>query len=411
MSLENLKENDFELYECLKSEEKRQRTSLEMIASESIQSKNTLMLAGSAFNNKTATGSVGKQRLLGAEYADQLERMAAERACEVFHADYANMLTYSGTVANFCAYEAVLNPNDPVLALSHSVGAHQSHGGMGNVSSKLYRFRYFGVDPETMDVDYDEAERKAAKYKPKLMVVGSAAYPRNFDFARLADIAHKNGASLMVDVAHFSGLIAAGVTPNPFPYADIVTASTTKTMCGPHSGFVMCKKEYAERIEKSVYPGHVASPHLQTIAAMAYVLKQAQTEEFRELMQQVVHNAQHLCKKLVGYGFEIFTGGTDCHMFLLDVKPFGLDGVCFSEALNKAGITVNSKRIPYEMSDIPGGIRMGTTVLTQRGMKEKEMEEIAELFYFMAKEGCSDAAIETVKKRAVELSEAFPIPE
>lgn len=410
MSLENLEREDLELFQCLYAEEKRQQNSLDMIASESIQPKLALELAGSIFNNKTATGSVGKQRLLGAENVDVLERLAAERACKIFGADYANMLTYSGTVANFCAYEAILKPNDSVLALSHNVGAHQSHGGTGNVSSRFYKFQYFGVDPETMDIDYDEAERKAEKYKPKLMVVGSAAYPRNFDFKRLADIAHKNGAVLMVDIAHFSGLIAAGVTPNPFPHADIVTASTTKTMCGPHSGFVMCKKEYAEQIEKSVYPGHVASPHLQTIAAMAYALNQSQTEEFRNLMQRVVHNAQYLCKVLQEKGFEVFTGGTDCHMFLLDVKPFGLDGVSFANALNRAGITVNSKGIPFEMTDIPGGIRLGTTVLTQRGMNEKEMEEVAELFFLLAEGKCSDVAIEEVKKRVSKLAEAFPIP-
>lgn len=411
MKFEELKLKDLELYQCLKAEEDRQQDSLEMIASESIQPQEALMLAGSVFNNKTATGSVGKQRLLGAENVDALERLAAERACEVFGADYANMLTYSGTVANFCAYEAVLNPNDSVLALSHSVGAHQSHGGTGNVSSKFYKFQYFGLDHATMEIDYEEAEWKAKKYQPKLIVVGSAAYPRNIDFKRLAEIAHKNNALLMVDVAHFSGLIAAGVTPNPFPYADIVTASTTKTMCGPHSGFVMCKKEYAKQIEKSVYPGHVASPHLQTIAAMAYAIKRSQTEEFKQLMKQVVCNAQYLCKVLIEKGFDVFTGGTDCHMFLLDVKPFGLDGVHFAEALEKAGITVNSKSIPFENSDIPGGVRMGTTVLTQRGMKEKEMEVIAELFYMIASEKCSDDAIAKVKTRVAELSHAFPIPQ
>ena len=411
MGFEELEMEDQKLYRCLEAEEHRQQDSLEMIASESIQPKMALNLAGSIFNNKTATGSVGKQRLLGAENVDALERLAAERACRIFGAEYANMLTYSGTVANFCAYEAVLNPNDPVLALSHSVGAHQSHGGMGNVSSRFYQFQYFGVDPQTMDIDYDEAEQKAQEYKPKLMVVGSAAYPRNFDFERLAGIAHRNGALLMVDVAHFTGLIAAGVTPNPFPHADIVTASTTKTMCGPHSGFIMCKGKYKEQIEKSVYPGHVASPHLQTIAAMAYVLKRSQTDQFRELMRQVVRNAQYLCEMLNQKGFRIFTGGTDCHMFLLDVKPFRLDGVCFAESLNRAGITVNSKSIPYEVSEQPGGIRLGTTVLTQRGMKEHEMEEIAELFYLMGKEQCSDAVIERVKERALALAKAFPIPQ
>lgn len=409
MNYEKLRTEDLELYQCLCAEECRQQASLEMTASESIQSETALMLAGSIFNNKTATGSVGKQRLLGAENVDKLERLAAERACKVFEADYANMLTYSGTVANFCAYEAVLNPGDSVIALSHSVGAHQSHGGEKNVSARFYRFQYFGVNPKTEDIDYDEAEEKACKYKPKLIVVGSAAYPRNFDFERLADIAHRNGALLMVDVAHFSGLIAAGITPNPFPYADIVTASTTKTMCGPHSGFIMCKKELQEQIEKSVYPGHVASPHLQTIAAMAYTLERSQTKEFRQLMQQVVANAQALCSALLKKGFQIFTGGTDCHMLLLDVKPFGIDGECFANALNSAGITVNSKSIPFEKTDKPGGIRLGTTVLTQRGMKEKEMEEIAELFYLIAKEKCSEDAIERVKKRVQELAEEFPL--
>jgi len=404
----NLKTEDLELYQCLCAEECRQQASLEMIASESIQPKMALQLAGSIFNNKTATGTVGKQRLLGAENVDELERLAAERACNIFGADYANMLPYSGTVANFCAYEAVLNPGDLVLALSHGVGAHQSHGGKKNVSARFYRFQYFGVHPGTMDIDYEEAQEKAEKYKPKLMVIGSSAYPRNFDFKRLADIAHKNGALLMVDIAHFSGLIAAGITPNPFPYADIVTAGTTKTMCGPHSGFIMCKKELQEQIEKSIYPGHVASPHLQTIAAMAYTLKRSQTEEFRQLMHQVVRNAQHLCEKLLEKGFEIFTGGTDCHMLLLDVKPFGIDGECFANALNKAKITVNSKSIPFENTDKPGAIRLGTTVLTQRGMTEKEMEEVAELFYLMAKEKCSDAVVEKVKKRAEELANDFP---
>jgi glycine hydroxymethyltransferase len=203
-------------------------------------------------------------------------------------------------------------------------------------------------------------------------------------------------------------LIAAGIAPNPFPYADIVTAGTTKTMCGPHSGFIMCKKELQEQIEKSVYPGHVASPHLQTIAAMAYTLKRSQTKEFRELMRQVVCNAQHFCEKVMEKGFDVFTGGTDCHMLLLDVKPFGIDGERFANALNKAGITVNSKSIPFENTDKPGGIRLGTTVLTQRGMKEQQMEEVAELFYLMAKEKCSNAVIESVTKRAVELAKAFP---
>lgn len=410
MEIKKLEGEDPELFRCICLEEKRQQNSLEMIASESIQPRLALELAGSVFNNKTATGNIGKQRLLGAENVEMLERLAAERACRIFGAEYANMLPYSGTVANFCAYEAVLEPGDCVLALSHGVGAHQSHGGAGNVSSKWYRFRYFGLDPVTLDINYDEAEEKAQKFRPKLLVVGSAAYPRNIDFRRLSDISHRNGALLMVDIAHFSGLMAAGIIPGPFPYADIVTASTTKTMCGPHSGFIMCKKDYAQQVEKSVYPGHIASPHLQTIAAMAYALRRSQTPEFRELMGRVVGNAQHIGKSLMEKGFGVFTGGTDCHMLLLDVKPLGVDGVHFAETLERAGITVNSKSIPFEDTPVPGGVRMGTTVLTQRGMGEKEMEEIAELFFHIAKEKCSDAAVEKVKEQVNGLVSRFNLP-
>lgn len=397
MEAKDLERTDPELYECLCLEENRQENDLEMVASESIQPAEALFLAGSVFNNKTAVGPVGKQRLEGSQYADMLERLAARRACEVFGAEHANMTTYSGSVANFCAYEAVLKAGDVVLALDPSTGSHQSHGGKGNVSSRTYRFYYFGLKKDTLEVDYESAEKIAGEVHPKLIVIGSAAYPRNFDFERLAEIAHGNGALLMVDIAHFSGLIAAGVSPNPVPYADIVTASTTKTMCGPHSGFIMCKKALAEQVEASIYPGHVASLHLQTIAAMAYVLKRSQTEEFRELMRQVLKNASYLAKVLQEKGFGVFTGGTDCHMFLLDVRPFGIDGASFSKALSRAGISVNSKKLPFEEGDLPGGIRVGTTVLTQRGMKEEQMEEIAELFYRLASEKCSEEAIALVR--------------
>ena len=409
MTTSDLQFIDPELYECLRAEENHQATELEMVASESIQPREALFLAGSAFNNKTAVGPIGNQRLEGSQFADQLERMAARRACEVFGAEHANMTTYSGSVANFCAYEAVLVPGDAVLALDPSTGSHQSHGGKGNVSSRTYRFSYFGLKEDTLEVDYEGAEQIAKQVHPKLIVIGSAAYPRNFNFPRLAQIAHDNGALLMVDIAHFSGLIAAGISPNPVPDADIVTASTTKTMCGPHSGFIMCKEAYAKQVEASIYPGHVASLHLQTIAAMTYALKRSQTEEFRALMRQVVRNASYLSEVLQRKGFAVFTGGTDCHMFLLDVRPFGLDGAMFSKALSRAGISVNSKKLPFEEGSLPGGIRLGTTVLTQRGMKEAQMEEVAQLLYRMAKEKCSDEVIEKVRERVKELSMEWPI--
>ena len=406
----NVMLRDEELYQCLRAEEQRQSRDLEMIASESIQDAEALMLAGSVFNNKTAVGSIGNQRLQGSEYADMLERLAAKRACEIFGAEHANMTTYSGSVANFCAYSAVLKPGDPVVALSSEVGAHQSHGGGKNISSSFYKFRYFGLERDTFEIDYNEAESIVREHKPKLLVIGSAAYPRNLNFRRLAEIAHQNGALLMVDIAHFTGLIAAGITPNPVPYADIVTASTTKTMCGPHSGFIMCKKRYAKQVEESIYPGYIASYHLQTIAAMSYALWRSQTTEFRQMMGQVVRNAQHLCRELQERGFGIFTGGTDCHMFLLDVKPMGLNGIQFADSLNQAHINVNSKSIPFENTTVPGGVRVGTTVLTQRGMKEREMEEIADIFYLLAEQKCSEKAIKEAGDKVLCLSQKFRLP-
>lgn len=404
-------EMDPQLFECLRAEEKRQRDSIEMVASESIQPREALLLAGSAFNNKTAVGRIGNQRLLGSEQADRLERLAAERACEIFGADHANLTTYSGSVANFSAYGSVLNAGDRVLAMDPASGAHQSHGGKSNISSRLYDFDFFGLDPETMEIDYREAERKARANAPKLIVVGSAAYPRRLDYERLAHIAHSNGALLMADIAHFTGLVAAGESPNPVPYADIVTGSTTKTMCGPHSGFIMCKKALAEQVEAGIYPGYVASLHLQTIAAMAYVLKRSTTPEFRELMHRVVTNADALCRELKKRGFTVFTGGTDCHMFLLELHAFGVDGVRFAKRLEEIGITVNSKGIPHDPSPIAMGIRAGTTVVSQRGMGEKEMARIADLYCEAARRFDDPMSVAELKRNCEALAREFPVPQ
>ncbi len=409
--LPQLTQLDPQLAECLRLEDERQQTNLEMIASESVQTPMALELAGSIFNNKTAVGRPGKQRLMGSQYIDMLERLAAERACKVFGADHANMTPYSGSVANYCAYSAVLQLGDRVLAMDPSAGAHQTHGAPANISARLYEFSYFGLDPQTMLIDYEEAERLAAQMKPKLMVVGSAAYSRDIDYARLADIAHQNGALLMTDIAHFSGLVAAGMAPNPVPHADIVTASTTKTMCGPHSGFIMCKKELAQAIDDSVYPGNISSLHLQTIAAMAYAMQNSQTPEFKALMQQVVKNARYLCEALKKRGFEIVTGGTDCHMFVADLRPFGSDCVQIAQVMQDVGITVNTKGIPHDPSPKPGGLRAGTTVLTQRGMKEAEMEKVADIWLDIVKNPTNEVVLADVQKRVALLAQRFPLPE
>ena len=308
-------------------------------------------------------------------------------------------------MANFCAYSAVCNFGDKILALDPSVGAHQSHGGKKNVSSKMYNFEYFGLNKQTLDIDYDYANEITKKFKPKLIVVGSAAYPRQINYKKLSEIAKNNGAYLMADIAHFSGLIAGGVSNNPFPYADIVTASCTKTMCGPHTGFIMCKKELANNVQNSVYPGNVASLHLQTIAAIAYTVERSKNPEFKNLMNQVVLNAKQLCKKLIEKGFGVFTGGTDCHIILVDLKPYNVTGEDFANTLEKIGIGVNSKGIPFDESPVAMGIRVGTTVLTQRGMKEGDMEEIAEI-YRLAITG----EISLAKSKVDALVKKFPIP-
>ena len=411
MNITDAIKKDAELFECLSLEEQRQENNLEMIASESIQPSATLAIAGSIFNNKTAVGLPAKQRLKGSQYAAKLELLAAKRACEVFGADHANMLPYSGSMANYCAYSAVLSLGDRVLSMNPVAGAHQTHGAAANVSSKMYAFEYFGLDPETLLIDYDEAEKKAREFRPKLMVVGSAAYSRDIDFKRLADIAHENGAYLMCDIAHFSGLIAAGVSPSPVPYADIVTASTTKTMCGPHSGFIMCKKELAEAVDKSVYPGNVASLHLQTIAAMTYALGASQTEEFRALMTKVVENSKYFCEALKKRGFGIVTGGTDCHMFVADLRPFGCDCEQIADVFEQIGITVNTKGIPFDDSVKPRGLRAGTTVLTQRGFDFAALDEVADIWLAVVKAPEDEAVLAEAKAKVLDLTRRFPIPE
>lgn len=406
-----LAQADAELYECLTQEANRQENNLEMIASESIQPQITLDVAGSIFNNKTVVGLPGHQRLKGSQYAEKLEILAAKRACEIFGADHAIMTTYSSSVANYCAYAAFLNLGDRILAMNPAAGAHQTHGAAKNISSRMYEFRYFGLHPETLLLDYDAAEEIAREFKPRMILVGSASYSRNIDFERLADIAHRNGAILMADIAHFTGLIAAGVSPNPFPYADVVSASTTKTMCGPHSGFLMCKKEYAEKLDLSVYPGVIASLHLQTIAAMTYALKNSQTPAFRSLMEQILKNAKAFCKALEKRGFPTLTDGTDCHMFVVDLRKTGVDCERLADIMQEVGITLNTKGIPFDDSPKARGLRAGVTVLTQRGMKEEDMDEVAELWAMLIADPDNKEVQNTVHERIVALCRKFPVPE
>ena len=404
-----LERRDPALYALLCAEEARQRDTLEMIASESAQSPLTLALQGSAFCGKTAVGGPGHQRLGGSENADALERLTAQRACEVFGAEHADILPYSGSVANYCGYAACVPPGGRILALDPAVGSHQTHGGAENVSTRFYRFAYFGLDRDTMLVDYDAAERAARDFRPHLIIVGSASYSRNFDYERLASIAHRNGARLMIDMAHTSGLAAAGVSPSPVPWADIVAASGTKTLCGPHTGFLLCKKELADAVDRAVYPGTVASLHLQTVAALCHALRETQTEAYRETARRIVENARYFCEALQRRGFGIVSGGTDCHLFVASLAGFGADAERFAALLERAHITVNTKRIPYDDARYVRGIRAGTTLLTQRGMGKPEIERLADVWQAVAQEPTPETAAR-MAPGTLALLRAFPLP-
>ena len=406
-----IKEKDPEIFEILKKEENRQRYTLDMMASESMQDEVSLALSAGAFANKTAVGLPGKQRLLGAQNIDGLEKLAAKRACELFGAEHANILPYSGTVANLCVYDGLLNPGDKILALDPEHGSHASHGRKAHISSRIYNFVHFGVDKDTQLIDYDKLRIIAQREKPKMLLIGSSSYPRLFDYELLAEIAHGVGAVFMTDIAHTTGLVAAKAIPSPVPFADVVTASCTKTMCSAHTGFILCKKEFAHKVDKGAYPGVLASMHPQTIAAAAWAFRKAQSEEFKNLMEQLLKNTRALINELKNRGLSLLTDGSDCHMFVLDLRNTKTNGVKLGEDLGKAGIWVNSKAIPFDQSETPMGIRAGCTVLTQRGMKEKDMAKIADIILTAINFGektPTDKDISPLKNSVEALCRKFP---
>lgn len=374
-------QEDRELYELLEKEIERQEYTLDMVASESIQDDVTLALSGSEFANKTAVGLPGHQRLLGSEMIDALEVLAAKRACALFGAEHANILPYSGTTANLCVYHGLLTPGDTILALDPEHGSHASHGRAAHISAQIYRFVHFGVEEQTQLIDYDRLAVTAAHVHPKLLLIGASSYPRAFDYARLAAIARSVGAYFMVDMAHTTGLTAGGAAENPVPYADVVTASCTKTMCGVHTGFVLCKEEIAEKIDRGIYPGVLASMHPATIAAAAWALERASRPAFAAQMQKTVRAAAYFAKALRDRGLPILTGGTDCHLLVLDLRTCDCDDARrVTEILSGMGIWVNTKSIPHDRTPYPRGIRAGVTVAVQRGMEEADFDLIADLY-------------------------------
>ena len=403
--------SDPEIAQQIENEVKRQHEGLEMIASENFVSRAVLEAAGTVFTNKYAEGYPGKRYYGGCEYADVVEDLARTRAKQLFNADHVNVQPHSGSQANAAAYMTLLSPGDCILGLDLAHGGHLTHGHKLNFSGKLYRIVGYQVRKDTETIDYDELETIAEREKPKVIVGGGSAYPRQFDFPRMRAIADKVGAYLMVDMAHFAGLVAGRVHPSPVPHSHVVTTTTHKTLRGPRSGLILCGQEFAAGIDRSVFPGQQGGPLMHIVAAKAVAFKEALTPEFATYAQQVVTNAKVLAEAIAAEGYRIVSGGTDTHVMLIDVFQKGMFGSEAEYALGEAGITVNKNAIPYDTNPPmkPSGIRIGTPALTTRGMKEPEMRVIAG-WIAQALEHRTDAGrLRTIRDQVEELAEKFPL--
>ena len=382
-----------------------------MIASENFVSRAVLEAAGTVFTNKYAEGYPGKRYYGGCEFADVVENLARDRAKQIFGAEHVNVQPHSGSQANAAAYMALLTPGDTILGLDLAHGGHLTHGHKLNFSGKLYRVVGYQVRRDTETIDYDELEATALRERPKVIVGGGSAYPRQFDFPRMRAIADKAGASLMVDMAHFAGLVAGGVHPSPVPHAQVVTTTTHKTLRGPRAGMILCRQELAASIDRSVFPGQQGGPLVHIIAAKAVAFKEALQPEFADYARQIVANAKVLAAALADEGYRIISGGTDTHLMLVDVFQKGILGSEAESALGQAGITVNKNAIPYDTNPPmkPSGIRIGTPALTTRGMKEAEMRVIAKWIAAALDSRADAAKLAKIRCEVLEMAERFPL--
>ena len=389
----------------------RQRDKLEMIASENIVSQAVMEAQGSVLTNKYAEGYPGKRYYGGCEHVDVVETLAIERAKRLFGAEHANVQPHSGSQANFAVYFAMLKPGDTIVGMNLSHGGHLTHGSPVNVSGTYFNVVPYGVNAETQQIDYDEFRKIVLESKPKLIIAGGSAYSRQIDFKKMADVAHEVGAIFMVDMAHFAGLVAAGLHPNPVEYADIVTTTTHKTLRGPRGGMILCKEEYAKAIDKSVFPGIQGGPLMHVIAAKAVAFGEALQPEFKVYAQQVIDNAKALAAALQEKGLTIVSGGTDTHVMLVDVRNTGLTGKEAEHLLDEVGITCNKNTIPFDPASpfVTSGIRLGTPALTTRGLQVKDMEEIADIIATVLKNPEDKAVHEEASKRVAALCEAYPL--
>ncbi len=407
-----LKTTDPEIYEVMRHETERQRNKLNLIASENYASRAVLAAQGSVMTNKYAEGYPGKRYYGGCEFVDEAENLAIERAKKLFRAEHVNVQPHSGSQANMAVYLAVLKCGDTIMSMDLSHGGHLSHGSPVNFSGKLFNIVPYGVSRENKTIDYDALSGLARKHRPKLIVSGASAYPREIDFKRFREIADEADALLLADIAHIAGLVVAGIHSDPVPYADFVTTTTHKTLRGPRGGMIMCRSEYAKEIDKSVFPGIQGGPLMHVIAAKAVAFKEAMNRDFNDYQRQIVANAKKIASELTARDFELVSGGTDNHLMLVDLTPLDITGKEAEARLGEAGIILNKNTIPFETRSpfITSGIRIGTPAATTRGMREKQMAIIAQSIDELLRNMNDPETVNKVKKNILELCKQFPIP-
>lgn len=406
----SLDQVDVEIYNAIEEERNRQDEGLELIASENFTSNAVLEAQRSVMTNKYAEGYPGKRYYGGCKFVDIAETLAIERAMKLFNADHANVQPHSGTQANMAVYFACLDIGDTVLGMDLSCGGHLSHGASFNFSGKFYNFQFYGVNKNTYKLNLDEVRQKAIELNPKLIVTGASSYPREIDFKGFKEIADEVGALLMADIAHIAGLVACGFHASPFPHCDFVTSTTHKTLRGPRGGLILCKEEHKKNIDKAVFPFSQGGPMMHTIAAKAVCFKEAMDQVFINYQKQIVSNCKVLSEELMSHGYDLITKGTDIHLLLMDLRKDGMTGKEAQELLESAGITANRNVIPYDPNppNITSGLRLGVPAITSRGMKELEMEQIAEMIHNVLKNK-DECTIGKVKEEVRELCKRFPI--
>jgi glycine hydroxymethyltransferase len=407
----NIRHSDPQIFKLLQQEDQRQKENIELIASENITSKAVREVQGSRMTNKYAEGYPGKRWYNGCEWVDGAETLAIDRAKELFGAEHANVQPHSGSGANMAVYFSQLQPGDTILAMSLAEGGHLTHGHPMNFSGRLFNIVPYGVSPETEQIDYDNIQKLAHEHKPKLIVAGASAYSRIIDFKRIREIADEVDALMMVDMAHISGLVAAGCHPNPVPLADFVTTTTHKTLRGPRGGLILCKEAYGADVDKHIFPGTQGGPLMHTIAAKAVCFGEALQPAFKSYMQQVVKNAQSMAAALSNESIRLVSGGTDNHLMLVDLSGTSTTGKDAAAALDRAAITVNKNSIPFDTKSpfVTSGIRIGTPAVTTRGMQEPQMEQIAELITRIIMQPSNETLIKEVRQEVIALTAAYPV--